>query len=227
MNNPQYCHCKLCEPEETFECETCKRIMPYCMGAADEHYPLCDDCVSDLYRLEEAKPPCPNQPQFAPVANPSNGSTSTAKNAGKPNALEPGGKWSTDYAHSTNQRSTTYPQPSQMLVLIKIPGNKASIIFLVADITRITPILLQGKLDCYGLELTDEPHRIKLTPAQFDRLLPFLGYVDLTRDMEEPEELTAPLDEEFNRTISELLDMAIASPSPRPQSNDPWLVLAK
>jgi hypothetical protein len=114
-----------------------------------------------------------------------------------------------------------------MLVLIKIPGNKASIIFLVKDITRITPVLLHGKLDCYGLELTDEPHRIKLTPAQFDRLLPFLGYVDLSRDLEEPEELTASLNEEFDRTMSELLDMAIAFPSPCPQSDDPWLSLAK
>jgi hypothetical protein len=187
------------------------------MGAADEHYPLCDDCVWDLNHPEETKPPCPNQPQFAPAANPSNGSTSTAKNAGKPNAPEPGGKWLTDYTHST------HPQLKQMLVLIKIAGNKASVIFRIKDITRITPILLNGKLDCYGLELTCEPHRIKLSPAQFDRLLPFLSYIDLSRDSEE--ELTAPLEEEdFDQTISDLLDMAIESQPPTPS---PWLVLKK
>lgn len=107
-----------------------------------------------------------------------------------------------------------------MLVLVKIAEKKASILFQVKDITRITPIFVNGKLECYGLELTCDIHRIKLSPAQFDRLLPFLGYVDLSRDLDEPEELTTPLDEEFNNTISELLDMAIASPSTFPQHQD-------
>ncbi len=114
-----------------------------------------------------------------------------------------------------------------MLALIKIAGNKASILFRIKDITRITPILLDGKLDCYGLDLTCEPHRIKLSPVQFDRLIPFLSYIGLSSGLEE-EELTAPLEEEdFDRTISELLDMAIASPSIRPQHQDPWLTLEK
>lgn len=109
-----------------------------------------------------------------------------------------------------------------MLVLVKIAGNKASVIFRIKDITRITPIILNGKLYCYGLELTCEPHRIKLSPAQFNRLLPFLSYVDLSRDSEE--ELTAPLNEDFDETISELLDMAIES---QPSTPSPWLVLKK
>lgn len=110
-----------------------------------------------------------------------------------------------------------------MLALIKIAGNKASILFRIKDITRITPILLDGKLDCYGLDLTCEPHRIKLSPAQFDRLIPFLSYVDLSRDLEE--ELTAPLEEEdFDRTISDLLDMAIES---QPSTPNPWLLVKK
>jgi hypothetical protein len=107
-------------------------------------------------------------------------------------------------------------QTKPMLVLIKIAGTKATYLFLAKDITRITPILLDGKLDSYALDLTREHKSIHLSPQQFDRLLPFLGYVDLSRDLEQVEELTTPLDE-FEQTISELLDMAIASPSIRPK----------
>lgn len=35
---------KGCAPNETFECEDCGRIMPYCKGADDDRPNACDDC---------------------------------------------------------------------------------------------------------------------------------------------------------------------------------------
>jgi hypothetical protein len=106
------------------------------------------------------------------------------------------------------------PKTNPMLVLIKLAGTKATCIFLAKDITRITPILVGSNLEGYALELTREHKSIHLSPQQFDRLIPFLGYIDLSRDLDE--ELPTVLDEEFEEIIGELLDRAIKSPSIRP-----------
>ena len=46
MSKPSVkCHCGECSEEETFECEQCKRIVPWCMGADDDYFELCDECA--------------------------------------------------------------------------------------------------------------------------------------------------------------------------------------
>ncbi len=107
------------------------------------------------------------------------------------------------------------PKPKPMLVLIKLTGTKATCVFLAKDITRITPIFVGSNLEGYALELTREHNSIHLSPEQFDRLIPFLGYVDLSRDLDE--DPSTILDAEFEQTMSELLDRAIKSPSIRPE----------
>ena len=103
-----------------------------------------------------------------------------------------------------------------MLVLIKIAETKATCIFLAKDITRITPIFAGRELEGYALELIRELKSIHLSPQQFDRLLPFLSYVDLNRDLDD-KGLPISADQKFDQVMSELLDIAIASPSIRPQ----------
>lgn len=102
-------------------------------------------------------------------------------------------------------------------MLVKISEPQFTVFFHIKDITRITPLFTGRKVDYYALELTSSTRSIKLSIQQLNRLIPFLSYVDLSINLDEPEELTAPLDEEFNNTISELLDMAIQSPATRPQ----------
>lgn len=43
-NRPIKCHCKQCEPGQTFECNLCGRLTPWCMGASDDMEESCDDC---------------------------------------------------------------------------------------------------------------------------------------------------------------------------------------
>lgn len=107
-------------------------------------------------------------------------------------------------------------------MLIKITEPTYTIFFRPEDIIRIVPVFSQREIDYYRLELKHESQCIQLSPQQLDRLTPFLSYVDLSIDLDEPEQLTVPLDEDFDKTISELLDMAIKSPLP-----SPWLVLKK
>jgi hypothetical protein len=40
-----------CEPNQTFQCEKCKRYVPYCWGCHDEYFNLCNEC----YPTEEEK----------------------------------------------------------------------------------------------------------------------------------------------------------------------------
>jgi hypothetical protein len=39
------CQCGQCSPSMTFRCAKCARDVPYCYGAADKYYKLCDDCA--------------------------------------------------------------------------------------------------------------------------------------------------------------------------------------
>ena len=57
------CHCHQCfappweemtwgEPHpKIYTCELCDRKAPYCFGAADQHYELCDDCYVAVTEL--------------------------------------------------------------------------------------------------------------------------------------------------------------------------------
>jgi hypothetical protein len=110
-------------------------------------------------------------------------------------------------------------------MLIKITEPTHTVFFQIEDIIRVIPVFLFREVDYYRLDLKGGFH-IKLSNRQLNRLIPFLGYIDLSIELDEPQELTIPPDEEFEQTISELLDMAIKSPSPCPNS-DPWLVITK
>jgi hypothetical protein len=45
------CFCNTCAEEDNYyECEGCKRIVPYCFGASDRYYEYCDDCALYLSR---------------------------------------------------------------------------------------------------------------------------------------------------------------------------------
>ncbi|WP_235111395.1 hypothetical protein [Acaryochloris sp. 'Moss Beach'] len=36
--------CLGCEPGQYYECEICGYLQPYCKGADDDYFELCDDC---------------------------------------------------------------------------------------------------------------------------------------------------------------------------------------
>jgi hypothetical protein len=123
---------------------------------------------------------------------------------------------------------TSWQQTIKLLfqpMLIKITEQTHTVFFQIEDIVRIIPIFLFREVDYYRLDLKGGFH-IKISITQLTRLTPFLSYVDLSINLDKPEELTIPLDEDFDRTMSELLDMAIKSPNPCPNSN-PWLVITK
>lgn len=43
------CTCGECEIEDQYyQCDGCKRIVPWCFGAADKYFDYCDDCVSEI-----------------------------------------------------------------------------------------------------------------------------------------------------------------------------------
>ncbi len=42
------CQCGQCEDDEYFECSHCGYKMPYCFGADDNRYDLCDFCYAEL-----------------------------------------------------------------------------------------------------------------------------------------------------------------------------------
>lgn len=50
---PRLCHsrtskfCPGCEPGQTFKCDCCTRLMPWCRGCWDEYLDICDDCWAD------------------------------------------------------------------------------------------------------------------------------------------------------------------------------------
>lgn len=48
-SRPINCHCKQCEPGQTLECNICRRLMPWCMGAADDMEDSCDDCWCEAH----------------------------------------------------------------------------------------------------------------------------------------------------------------------------------
>lgn len=45
---PVGCFCKECEPDDVYRCAGCKRLVPYCYGAADKYYDYCDQCAANL-----------------------------------------------------------------------------------------------------------------------------------------------------------------------------------
>jgi hypothetical protein len=110
-------------------------------------------------------------------------------------------------------------------MLIKITEQTHTVFFQIEDIIRIIPVFLFQEVDYYRLDLKCGFH-IKISITQLTRLNPFLSYVDLSIDLDKPEELTMSLDEDFDRTMSELLDFGIKSQNPCPNSN-PWLVINK
>lgn len=50
---PLKCHCKQCEPGMVFTCDLCERLMPWCMGAADDRPDVCDECYASIEALED------------------------------------------------------------------------------------------------------------------------------------------------------------------------------
>jgi len=51
------CTCGECEQEnQYYECEGCKRIVPWCFGAADKYFDYCDDCAAKLSAQDEPEP---------------------------------------------------------------------------------------------------------------------------------------------------------------------------
>ncbi len=48
------CFCGECAPEQTFRCEECMRQVPWCFGADDEFFELCDDCAVKRMAANEA-----------------------------------------------------------------------------------------------------------------------------------------------------------------------------
>lgn len=47
------CICGNCTEDEVFECEECKRLVPWCKGCSDDYEELCDDCAARY--IEENK----------------------------------------------------------------------------------------------------------------------------------------------------------------------------
>lgn len=47
------CHCGECTEENTFECEECHRIVPWCFGADDNYFELCDSCAIKHIEVDE------------------------------------------------------------------------------------------------------------------------------------------------------------------------------
>jgi hypothetical protein len=41
---PLGCYCRECQAGMLFRCDTCDRLMPWCMGAYDNMPDSCDDC---------------------------------------------------------------------------------------------------------------------------------------------------------------------------------------
>jgi len=41
-----------CAPGETFQCEVCERMMPFCRGAGDDYESICDECWAIADQLE-------------------------------------------------------------------------------------------------------------------------------------------------------------------------------
>ena len=51
------CFCDECEAEGNYyDCEGCKRTVPWCFGAADKYFDYCDDCASVLSAQDEPEP---------------------------------------------------------------------------------------------------------------------------------------------------------------------------
>ncbi len=119
-------------------------------------------------------------------------------------------------------------------MLVKITEPTFTVIFRSEDITRITPVLVEGELDFYYLELTRMREKLKLSIEQVKRLTACLLYVDLSIDLDEDktELLEKPEADDFDRIMSDLLDMAIdkngCSKSLREnrtvRSENPWLI---
>ncbi len=49
---PSTCQCQLCEPDHYFECQNCRYLRPWCFGAADDYYDLCDYCWAEVQEME-------------------------------------------------------------------------------------------------------------------------------------------------------------------------------
>jgi len=47
--NARACFCK----GKRYTCPGCKRFVPWCYGASDEHFRLCDDCAVVLFERQE------------------------------------------------------------------------------------------------------------------------------------------------------------------------------
>jgi hypothetical protein len=45
--------CTGCKPGQIFECDRCKRLMPWCMGSSDAFEEICDNCWGDLSRVAQ------------------------------------------------------------------------------------------------------------------------------------------------------------------------------
>ena len=51
------CTCGECESEnQYYQCKGCKRIVPWCFGAADKYFDYCDDCAAKLSAQDEPEP---------------------------------------------------------------------------------------------------------------------------------------------------------------------------
>ena len=51
------CTCGECESEnQYYQCKGCKRIVPWCFGAADKYFDYCDDCAAELSEQDEPEP---------------------------------------------------------------------------------------------------------------------------------------------------------------------------
>jgi hypothetical protein len=47
------CTCGECDPEnQSYQCATCKRIVPWCFGMADKYFDDCDDCAVEKMRAD-------------------------------------------------------------------------------------------------------------------------------------------------------------------------------
>ena len=42
-SHPINCHCQQCEPGQTFKCNICRRLTPWCLGVDDDMEESCDD----------------------------------------------------------------------------------------------------------------------------------------------------------------------------------------
>lgn len=45
---PADCFCGECEPGQIYQCSHCKKWVPWCFGADDYLFDVCDDCFSEL-----------------------------------------------------------------------------------------------------------------------------------------------------------------------------------